>query len=418
MANNGYNRNYNRNYNRSYTTSSGRPGASGRRPVTSGRRPVRRRRNRKRIRNRIIIVSTMLIMLILLITIITLMFKSCFGGNDKETMSTETLSSTINNQPTTSPAGGGKADVSSYAKPKPEDDGSGGEFEGGLFIWNKAAFELFYGSEDSAAAYANAVNGYADKLGDGIKTYSMVVPNHTEMGLPERFKNGDVSTSSQAENIATIYSKFNSNVTAVNCYNTLAEHCNEYIYFNSDHHWTGLGAYYAYTDFAKEDGQEPLLLENCDEKTIDGFTGSFTKVVTSELKTDSVHYWEFPYSATMDMTSKSTGENASYDSVYYEGASAGGNTYGVFIFGDNPLSVLKSDRNTGQKIAVVKESYGNAFVPYLTYNYDEVHVIDFRHWEGNLPEYCKDNDIDSVLFINGIMSANTAIQIKAMDSLF
>ena len=88
---------------------------------------------------------------------------------------------------------------------------------------------------------------------------------------------------------------------------------------------------------------------------------------------------------------------------------------GLILFALIMVPFYKSSK---QKIAVVKESYGNAFVPYLTYNYDEVHVIDFRHWEGNLPEYCKDNDIDRVLFINGIMSANTAIQIKAMDSLF
>ncbi len=413
------NREYNRNYNRIYKSGyNGRP-SSQRRP--SGRPTVRRRRNRKRLRNRIVIVSAFLIMLILLITIITVMFRGCFGGyKDAATISTETLATEVSTAATDgSGAGGGKADISDFTKPNPQDTGGDAVSDGGLLVWNKAAFELFYGTEDSAANYANAINGFAESLGSEINVYSMIAPNHTEMGLPDRIKTGDgFTSSSQAENIATAYNKLNSNVTAVNCYNALAEHCNEYIYFNSDHHWTGLGAYYAYTAFAKAINETPLSLDSCSENKIDGFTGSFTRVTEQPLSEDTVHYWEFPYSVNMTMTSKSTGQTDDYDSVYYSGASAGDNTYGVFIYGDNPLSVIKSDRETGKKIAVIKESYGNAFVSYLSYNYDEVHVIDFRYWEGNLPQYCSDNGIDDVLFLNGIMSANTAMQIKAMESIF
>ena len=88
--------------------------------------------------------------------------------------------------------------------------------------------------------------------------------------------------------------------------------------------------------------------------------------------------------------------------------------------GDNPLTVLKSssEKGTGKKIAVVKESYGNAFAPYLTYNYEEVHVVDFRHFGQNLKSYCQLNEIDEILFINGVMSANTQIQLDSMSSCF
>ena len=138
------------------------------------------------------------------------------------------------------------------------------------------------------------------------------------------------------------------------------------------------------------------------------------------LDTDTVSYWELPYSVTMDITG-SDGTSNTYDSPYYQYAEGGANTYGVFVMGDNPLTVMKSDSQnaqSGKKIAVIKESYGNAFVPYLTYNYDEVHVIDFRYYNGNLVTYCQENNIDEVLFLNGIMSANTQIQLDSMSSLF
>lgn len=372
----------------------------------------------------------MVIILVLIILLLTLIFRSCFGNEEQTsaTIPTATIapateasksSSKTNTHGTTTDNVSDITSTTEFLTPKPEDNNKNAFLDEGLLIWNNTAFELFYGSEDSATSYADSINSYADSLGPSIKVYNMVVPNHTEMGLPDRLKNGDdYSSTSQAENIKTIYSKFNSNVTPVNCYNNLAKHCNEYIYFNTDHHWTGLGSYYAYEAFAETTNQEVLPLSDCTEKKIEGFTGSFTNMVNTDLGTDTVSYWEFPYTATMDMTSDSKGELDSYDSVYYQGETGGSNAYGVFIYGDNPLSVLKSDRNTGKKIAVVKESYGNAFVPYLTYNYDEVHVIDFRHWTGNLPQYCRENEIDEVLFINGIMSANTPLQIRAMNSLF
>lgn len=409
MSNNGYNRNYNRNYRSSYNRNA------------SQRRRNTKRRNRRRLRNRIIIVSTFIILIALIILVFSLLFKSCFGGSQDATqpMATETIApSTETQKPTSNTSSNSAVDLSDFSVPNPKDDNSSATLEGDVLMWNNAVFELFKGTEDTATNYAETINNFAANAGSNLKVYSMVVPNHTEMGLPERLKSGDgYSTESQAANIKTIYSKFSSNVTAVNCYNNLAEHCNEYIYFNTDHHWTALGSYYAYKAFAKSTNQEVLSLDQCTENKIEGFTGSFTNIVSGNIGTDTVSYWTFPYETSMELTTETGGEALHCDSVYYEDETSGSNSYGVFIYGDNPLSVLKSDRQTGKKIAVVKESYGNAFVPYLTYNYDEVHVIDFRHWEGSLASYCSENGIDEVLFINGIMSANTGMQNKALISI-
>ena len=69
-----------------------------------------------------------------------------------------------------------------------------------------------------------------------------------------------------------------------------------------------------------------------------------------------------------------------------------------------------------KKIVVVKESYGNAFVPYFTNNYEEVYSIDFRSWDGKLKDFCKKNKIDNVLFANGVMSSATEDSLKAIKS--
>jgi hypothetical protein len=396
--------------------------------VVNGRKSGRRR-IRKRIRNRVIIVSTAIFLLIMLMVLLTVMFKGCSESADQTlaTLSTDTKPVSGVENETKPPVNTDRfANLDKELKPSyfitPEikDDNTMGESAYNIYVWNKQGYELFGSSEEKAFTYADTINGFANKLGDGVKVYDMVIPNHTEMGLPQRLKDSEAPSGSQSENIKNIYSSLSDKVTPINCYNYLAEHNDEYIYFGSDHHWTGLGAYYAYSAFAKSTEQDVLSLEDCIEHTIDGFTGSFINS-HSGLDSDSVHYWEFPYDVTMDITYGDGTSGGFYDSPYYQYAEGGSNTYGVFLMGDNAQTVLKSSSpkaEEGKKIAIVKESYGNALAPYFTYNYQEVHVIDFRHFNGNFVDYCKENGIEEVLFANGVMSANTQIQLDSMSGLF
>jgi hypothetical protein len=84
------------------------------------------------------------------------------------------------------------------------------------------------------------------------------------------------------------------------------------------------------------------------------------------------------------------------------------NKYMVFLSGDNPLSVIDTDLDNGRKILVFKDSYGNAFIPYLTSHYDEIHIIDPRHYKKGAVTYAKEHDIKEVLFLNSavLISSN------------
>lgn len=305
----------------------------------------------------------------------------------------------------------------------PDDKKTTGNYSsnnGGVYIYNKTAFELFGGSEDSAQYYADAISEFKQKAGDDITVYNMVVPNHTEFGLPRRLiEDGTVSTQVQADNIKEIYNRYSADVVPINCYNKLSEHVKDYIYFNTDHHWTGLGAYYAYSAFCEQTDQKMLNLDVCTEHTIEGFEGSLIDNDASlRDNLDTVHFWTFPYE-TYAMRTDNMGEQPYETSVLYEEEGSGPYSYGVFIWGDGPLFVeYNKDLSNGKKIAIVKESYGNAMAPFFTANYEETHVIDFRYYSGSLAEYCKDNGINEVLFINNVMAANTAMQVDRIRSIF
>lgn len=381
---------------------------------------MRKQRLKRRRRNRMIIVGTGVAILIILILIIVCIVRGCSSASkEKEPTQppTEATTAAVAARPAEPVTQPGVKEI--------EDNGEDGRMtDGSIFIWDNKGFELFFGGDDSAKEYADRINEYKKQLGSGITVYDMVVPNHTEFGLPTRLSEklqNDGSTHSQRQNISAIYNGLSSDIKAVDIYDVLNEHKTEYIYFNTDHHWSGLGSYYAYTKFAEVAGFKPFALKDAEKHSIDGFLGSLYTISndsTLSSNPDRVDYYTFPGDYTCLITQDGSSEPMEAD-IYYPNATAGSNTYGVFIWGDNPLTVIKNKNGgSGRKIALVKESYGNAFAPYLAYNYDEVHVIDFRYYTGNLKQYCSDNGITEVLFLNGVMSANTPLQLDNMDGLF
>ena len=308
-----------------------------------------------------------------------------------------------------------------HIKPAVADDGSKAEMATNtICIWNKQAFNLFYSGNKAAEYYAEAINGYAKKLPKDVKVYNMVVGNHTEFGLPERLINGGIQTDSQSDNINHIIKNLSDRVTPVDCYNNLAEHCNEYIFYGTDHHWTALGAYYGYEAFCETAGLTPMDITKSEKESIDGFLGSLYTATGSAVlanNTDTVDYYSLPNNTSATMMERYGSSTINVD-VYYPAATGGDLTYGVFCWGDTAQFVISSDCGTGKKIAVVKDSFANAFAPYLSANYEEVHLIDYRYWYGDLPQYLKDNGIKEVLFLNNTMSANTASQVDSISNVF
>jgi len=286
-----------------------------------------------------------------------------------------------------------------------------------LYLYQNKGFNLFGSTEKVAKNYSTTLNSIVKKLDKNVKVYNMVVPNQTEFGLPERIKN-ELGCVSQAENLKTINKYLDSKINVINCYNALSQHNDEYIYYRTDHHWTSLGAYYAYTAFCEQTGNTPLDITKLTKNTIDGFTGSFYGLTGSNAlykNADTVTYYTLPNKTSAHMKERMNSQTI-YCDVYYPASTSGSLTYGVFCWGDTAQFVINSDAGTGKKIAVVKDSYGNAFAPYLTANYDEVHLLDYRYFSGDLNSYLKQNGIDEILFLNNTMSANSASQVAGMKN--
>lgn len=396
----------------------------------------KKKRNQQRLINRVVIISVCVLLIAGIAALTGFVLVPFFSGlssgkapssGQAETTalpvstssaadSSEAISDTTATAEATAPADRSDAHI----KPDIKDNGSDAIMASStVCIWNNQAFNLFYSGNQAAKYYADAINGYADKLDSDIKVYNMVVGNHTEFGLPQRVIDGGIETDSQSDNISHIIDNLSSRVTPVDCYNKLAQHCNEYIFFGTDHHWTALGAYYGYEAFCETAGLTPMDISKSEKNSVEGFLGSLYTATGSAVlaeNTDTVDYYSLPNNTHAVMNEQMDSEETQVD-VYYP-ASGGDLTYGLFCWGDTARFVIYSDCGTGKKIALVKDSFANAFAPYLSANYDEVHLIDYRYWEGDLNRYLKDNGIGEVLFLNNTMSANTASQVDSISNVF
>lgn len=295
------------------------------------------------------------------------------------------------------------------------DNGEDGYMSEGLYVWNDMAFELFYGYNEAAEPYAQAIASFANQL-PGIRVYNLVVPNHCEFGLPQRLRDS-LNCGSQRENTAYIYSTY-SNVTPVDIYDSFDLHKDEYLYYNTDTHWTGLGGYYAYVELCAAAGVEAVPLSDFSLESYDGFLGYLYQLCGEDCLAehpDHIDLYEpgFPYTAAVSYDGVSFTEMAGVNST---DSSMG---YSMYLWGDTPCFRVENESlATGRKLVMVKESYGNAIGPFLGASFDEVYMVDFRSFEGNLPAFCRENGITDVLFLNSTIAANTYPRVEDLYTLF
>ncbi len=299
--------------------------------------------------------------------------------------------------------------------PTPEDDATGQQL-GATFIYKNRGLAIFGGSASVGQWYADTIDSYLPILGEDVQIYNMIVPTSIEFYLPDKYS--DVSHP-QEPAIDTIYNALDSQVISVDAYSQLEAHKDEYIYFNTDHHWTALGAYYGYTAFAQSAGFEPIALEELETTRIEDFVGTLYAWTQDQSLLENIDYLDYytidtPH--TVEMYLKDQPYYPVPTSLYAKGVK-GSNAYMVFIHGDQPMMKITTEIQNNRKIMIVKESYANAFIPFLVNHYQEIYVVDGRYVQQGIVPIIENNQINELLFLNNIMSAYTPYNINRLETI-
>ena len=177
----------------------------------------------------------------------------------------------------------------------------------------------------------------------------------------------------------------------------LAAHSNEAIYYRTDHHWTSLGAYYAYCTWR---GIEPAADEWTKEALCNNFRGTtWNKVPLPSDPAEEITAW---YKYANRRVSFNNGEYET-DSIYERKYLNGSDQYAAFLNSNQAQTVIQGSGEEG-KLLLIKDSYGNTFAQFPVEDYAEVHVIDLRFFRDDIAEYAKTNDITDTLVLYGVQN--------------
>lgn len=268
-----------------------------------------------------------------------------------------------------------------------------------IILQGDRAMEIYGVAQNSLKSYATVISDFAKRV-PKANVYVLLAPTSIEFYGPESYRTG---SRSQAKGIGIAYGALTGeNVKSVDALSEIQKHTNEYVYFRTDHHWTARGAYHAYTAFCKTAGFTPTKLEDHKTGRIDGFVGTMYTYTSAQILADNPDYVEYFYplsEATGMIYTDATMANGRSMRIITETVS-NRNKYLAFLEGDNPLEKITTSNKNGKKIAIVKESYGNAFAPFLIDHYEEVYVIDPRKVDMDLKSFVFEQGITDILFIN------------------
>lgn len=261
--------------------------------------------------------------------------------------------------------------------------------------------EYFDPDPTGSSAYAETVNKFAAKY-PNIHVTCLLTPKCCAYHSPADY---DDPHDNIASFIKSTYGMMDSSVTTVDCMGLMDQHAGEYMFYRTDHHWTSLGAYYASVAYCQANGLTPWTLDSYDTVVRTGYTGSLYMYGNhpAELTANPDYsVARFPH----------VGYSMVYyrDGVQYNGQAVNGSVSdyaGMFLCGDQPLTVITTDNKNGKTLLVFKESYGNAFVPYMIDYYERIVVVDIREDVGSVSGIISQYGVTDTLIINNCQAATS-----------
>lgn len=290
-----------------------------------------------------------------------------------------------------------------------------GEQIGSLYLNGDSAYELYYFSEKAVRAHASLLNT-VQAMFPKVKLSAMIVPNSFGVILDPKVQE-KLASSGMDQAIAYSYSLMDKRVNTVNVFDALSAHKKEYIYFRTDHHWTQLGAYYGYQEYCKSMGYSTKPLSDYQKMDFPEFYGTFYFFMNRPESLKGHPDQVTAYQGSMNSMQYTDSKGNLQEGKLINDASQmlPGNKYNCFMLGDHGYVEIHNEGAPRKKsILVLKDSYGNAFVPLLAQDYRDVYVVDYRHYQGNASSLIREKGIEEILFLNNIMGIGESLSQKML----
>lgn len=246
-------------------------------------------------------------------------------------------------------------------------------------------------SLDSALDALRALSEHAD-----CPVYLSLIPSSAAV-WPERLP-AHADTADEPALIKRLYSSCG--VNTIDTLSALKAHADEDIFYRTDHHWTTLGAYYAYAAAAGAMGLSPVPLSEFTPETVsDSFYGTiYSSSGVRWLPPDSIQ--RFVPDAGAAVT-KYEGPDEISVPVYDAEKLGMKDKYSYFFGGNTPRMVIRTGQEGG-RLLLIRDSYSDCELPFFFAHFSEIHVLDLRYYRQSVAEYIRANGFDGILVNYGL----------------
>lgn len=208
------------------------------------------------------------------------------------------------------------------------------------------------------------------------------------------------------------------------------------LFFRTDHHWlpeTGLWATEIVARYLSEKGlveSAPSLLAPAmwDKEVYKNFfLGSRGKKVTLQrAKPDDITilHPKFPTHLHLEIPSKAITRDGDFDILYNKKELEKvdyyhKNPYGAYSWGDRPYIYIRNEDAVNDKtVLLMKNSFGNVVLPFLSLQFKHTYELDLRHFNGSVEEAIRQKKPDVVIVLYHLENLPGKIDYKAHNSLW
>lgn len=291
----------------------------------------------------------------------------------------------------------------------------GSRLENGVYIGTNGQLleQIEVADENHLAANIKAIKSFSESQSK-IPVRMMLVPDAANVlnhSLPALAKPED-----QTQMFSMVRKDLGDSVEWIDVSTELNKHKTEKIYYKTDHHWTTLGAFYAFQAAAPSLGIEGDLSGNYVSYAVsDSFNGMLASKSGVNLGEKEQIDIYVPTEEDTDLIVDYVDEGKRSTSLYDSSKLKEKDQYTVFLGGNSSLLDIRTVSTSTKRLLLVKDSFANSFIPFLTLYYREIVVVDPRYYSGTINDLMDSYRISEVLFL---YSGNTFFKDNNISGVF
>lgn len=250
----------------------------------------------------------------------------------------------------------------------------------------------------------SAITAFAQAHPD-VNIVMSVAPN--AVSVCDQLLPDNIPVRDQNQDLDAVQNAVSASLTYVDLRDALSAHKDEYIFYRSDHHWTSLGAKYAFEELKKILVTEGMTSDLGEEDPADhlqkytvteDFSGTMASTSGAFDVTDSIDIYVYDMDSFQYVV-EFTDEQRKSATVFNSAALEQKNKYEVFFGGNHPQINIKTTNLNKRSLLIFKDSYANALIPFLLPYYQNITIVDPRYYSDDIEKLLSDAQITDVLFL-------------------